>query len=160
YQAKLRRSYSDTIQLLRNWLAQSGSFVFMRNYYRLWLGDLERLSGDIAHANASYAQARDDLEKTLTEELDDGSISAGLAEAYAGLGDSQLAMKYIERAISLKPASKDAWLGPRHEFERAKIAARFGQKDLAISILAHLLTISCRNPVTPALLRLDPDFDS
>jgi TolB-like protein/Tfp pilus assembly protein PilF len=159
YQAKLRRSHSDTIQLLRNWLAQGGSFVFMRNYYRLLLGDLERLSGDIAHANASYAQARDDMSKQLKEELDDGSISDGLAEAYAGLGDSQLAMKYIERAISLKPASKDAWFGPRHEFECAKIAARFGQKDLAISILAHLLTISYRNPVTPALLRLDPDFD-
>ena len=32
-----------------------------------------------------------------------------LAEVYAGLGDGQLAMKYIERAISLEPASKDAW---------------------------------------------------
>ena len=83
-----------------------------------------------------------------------------LAEVYAGLGDGQLAMKYIERAISLEPASKDAWLGPKYEYTRAKIAARFGQKDLAISILAHLLTIPYQDPVTPAWLRLDPDFDS
>ena len=68
-------------------------------------------------------------------------------------------MKYVERAISLEPASKDAWRGPEHEYTRAKIAARFGQKDLAISILAHLLTISYQHPITPALLRLDPDFD-
>jgi len=87
-------------------------------------------------------------------------ISAQLAEAYAGLGDGQLAMKYIERAISLEPASKDAWGGPRHEFTRAKIAAHFDQKDLAISILAHLLTIPYEAPITPAWLRLDPDFDS
>jgi hypothetical protein len=68
-------------------------------------------------------------------------------------------MKYIERAISLEPASKDAWEGPKHEYIRAKIAARFGQKDLAISILAHLLTIPYQDQITPAWLRLDPDFD-
>jgi len=41
----------------------------------------------------------------------------------------------------------------------AKIGAHFGQKDLAISILIHLLTIPYRHPITPAWLRLDPDFD-
>jgi tetratricopeptide (TPR) repeat protein len=125
------------------------------------LCDLERLSGDVARAKASYAQARDELEQTLKEQPDHAaSISAQLAEAYAGLGDGQFAMKYIERAISLEPASKDAWEGPRYEETRARIAARFGQKDLAISILAHLLTIPYERPITPAWLRLDPDFDS
>ena len=38
-------------------------------------------------------------------------------------------MKYVERAISLEPASKDAWDGPGYEYTRAKIAARFGQKE-------------------------------
>ena len=159
YQAKLRRSYSDTIGLLRSLLAQAGSLPVSTQDYRLYLCDLERLSGDVAHANASYAQERDAREQMLKEERDDGSISYNLAEAYAGLGDGQLAMKYIERAISLKPASRDAWVGPRCEETRARIAARFGQKDLAISILAHLLTIPYQNPITPALLRLDPDFD-
>ena len=120
------------------------------------------MSGDVAHANNTYAQARDELEQTLKEQPDDASVSADpadLAKVYAGLGDGQLAMKYIERAISLRPASKDAWEGPRYEETRARIAARFGQKDLAISILAHLLTIPYYDPITPARLRLDPDFD-
>mgnify|MGYP001793830024 CR=1 FL=1 len=78
---------------------------------------------------------------------------------YAGLGDGQLAMKYVERAISLQPASKDAWDGPTYEYAHAKIAARIGQKDLAISILTHLLAIPYQDPITPARLRLDPDFD-
>jgi tetratricopeptide (TPR) repeat protein len=120
---------------------------------------LRRDTGDVDRAKASYAQARDGLEQTLKEQPDDASVSADLAEVYAGLGDGQLAMKYVERAISLEPASKDAWDGPRHEYKRAKIAARFGQKDLAISVLAHLLTISYQHPITPAFLRLDPDFD-
>jgi tetratricopeptide (TPR) repeat protein len=119
------------------------------------------LSGDVTRANASYAQARDELEQTLKEQPDDaGPISEELAKAYAGLGERQLAMKYVERAISLTPVSKDAWFGPGYEETRERIAARFGQKDLAISILTHLLTIPYRNPITPALLRLDPDFDS
>ena len=158
-QAKLRRRYTGTIELLRSLLAQAGSLPVSTRFYRLILCDLERLSGDVARAKASYAQARDELEQTLKEQPDDASVSADLAEVYAGLGDGQLAMKYVERAISLEPASKDAWDGPRNEYKRAKIAARFGQKDLAISILAHLLTISYQNPTTPALLRLDPDFD-
>jgi TolB-like protein/Tfp pilus assembly protein PilF len=159
-QAKLRRRYTDTIELLRSLLAQAGSLPVSTRFYRLILCDLERLSGDVARAKASYAQARDELERTLKEQPDDASVSEDLAEVYAGLGDGQLAMKYVERAISLKPASKDAWLGPRHEYRRAKIAARFGQKDLAISILAHLLKISYQHPITPAWLRLDPDLDA
>ena len=166
-QAKLRRRYSDAIPLLQNWFEanspdQSGSLP------RFWvdplwktLGDLQRLSGDVVNANANYARARDELEQMLKEAPDDkGSISARLAGVYAGLGDSQLAMKYIERAMSLTPASKDAWTGPEYEETWARIAARFGQKDLAISTLEHLLKTPYRGPVTPALLRLDPDFDA
>jgi TolB-like protein/Tfp pilus assembly protein PilF len=159
-QAKLRRRYTDTIELLRSLLAQAGSLPVSRRDYHLLLCDLERLSGDVAHAKANYAQARDELEQTLKEQPDDAWVYADLAKVYAGLGDGQLAMKYIERAISLEPASKDASEGPKHEYTRANIAARFGQKDLAISILAHLLTIPYEYPITPVRLRLDPDFDS
>ncbi len=161
YQAKLRRSYANTIGLLRTLLAEaSSSPVFTRVYYRLWLGDLERLSGDVAHANASYSQARDELEQTFKEQPDDALISARLAKVYAGLGDGQLAMKYIQRAISLTPASKDAFFGPDFEETRGRIAAHFGQNDLAVSILEHLRKTPYKEPITPASLRLDPDFDS
>jgi tetratricopeptide (TPR) repeat protein len=159
-QAKLRRRYTDTIALLRSLLAQADSIPasarsLSTRSFRLLLCDLERLSGDVAQANANYAQARDELEQTLKEQ-DEAWVKADLAEVYAGLGDGQLAMKYIELAISPKDPLEGSGIG----YTRAKIAARFGQKDLAISILAHLLTISYRDPVTPALLRLDPDFDS
>jgi len=157
-QAKLRRRYTDTIELLRSLLAQAGSLPVATRSYRLMLSELERLSGDVVRAKASYAQARGELEQALKEQPDDAWLFEDLAKVYAGLGDGQLAMKYVERAISLEPVSKDAWGGPRHEYQRGKIAARFGQKDLAISILAHLLTIPCG--VTPAWLQLDPDFDA
>ena len=74
-QAKLRRRYTDTIELLRSLLAQAGSLPVSTRSYRLMLCDLERLSGDVAHAKASYAQARDELEQTLKEQPDDAWIS-------------------------------------------------------------------------------------
>src|SRR5207253_137383 len=57
-QAKLRRRYTDTIELLRRLLAQAGSLPVSTRHYHHLLRDLERLSGDVARAKASYAQAR------------------------------------------------------------------------------------------------------
>jgi len=160
YQARFRRSYSDTIRLLTNLLEQAPSLPFERCSYRRMLGDLQRLSGDTNRANANYVQARNEFEQLLKEQPDDVDyIYRELALIYAGLGDKQQATSCIERAISLKQASMDAWYGPKREETQARIAARFDQKDLAISILEHLLKTSYQHPITPALLRLDPDFD-
>jgi len=124
------------------------------------LGDLQRVSGVTNSANANYVQARNEFEQLLKEQPDDVDyIYRELALIYAGLGDKQQATSCIERAISLKQASMDAWYGPKREETQARIAARFDQKDLAISILEHLLKTSYQHPITPALLRLDPDFD-
>jgi TolB-like protein/Tfp pilus assembly protein PilF len=165
-QAKLRRRYSGAIPLLQNWLDsnspnQGGSLPgFWVDPSWESLGNLERLSGDVVNAKASYVQARDKLEQRLKEAPDDkGLILDRLARSYAGLGDAQLAMKFIERAISRTPASKDVWTGPGYEETQGRIAARFGMKDIAIPTLEHLLKTSYRSPLTPALIRLDPDFD-
>jgi hypothetical protein len=42
---------------------------------------------------------------------------------------------------------------------RARIQARFGDRDRAIPTLKHLLEIPYASALTPALLRLHPDFD-
>jgi tetratricopeptide (TPR) repeat protein len=160
-QAKLLRSYSDATAFLRTFLTQADSLTTPdRICFRLWLADLERLSGDTSNANVHYNQARAEVEKALKEQpSNDGYWEEALAQSYAGLGDRQLAMKYIQRAISLKPISKDAWIGPTYEYTQGQIESRFGMKDLAIPTLEHLLKTSYHSPLTPALLRLDPDFD-
>jgi hypothetical protein len=57
----------------------------------------------------------------------------------------------------------DARTGPAYEEIRARIQARFGDGNRAIPALKHLLDIPYSAgggpPLTPALLRLDPDFD-
>jgi hypothetical protein len=97
----------------------------------------------------------------LHTQPDNPDLISGLAWTEAWLGDKAAAMRHAQQAIALLPASKDAWIGPSYEEQLARIEAHFGDKDSAIATLQHLLDISYGNPpVTPALLRLDPDWDN
>ncbi len=59
------------------------------------------------------------------------------------------------------PASKNSYTGPQREETLARIEVHFGDKDNAIAALQHLLNIPYGPPpVTPALLRIDPDWDN
>ena len=79
----------------------------------------------------------------------------------AFLGDKAASLAHARQAIASLPASKDAWIGPGYEEILARIEAHFGDKESAISALQHLLSISYGfPPITPALLRLDPDWDN
>jgi TolB-like protein/class 3 adenylate cyclase/predicted Zn-dependent protease len=160
-QAILRRRYTAAMDLLRNWLEQSASVpALWRTYYLGLLGNLQRLSGNIAAATISYSQARDELEQALKEQPPDAFwIYHGLAVAYAGLGDGKRALTLIDHVLNLSAASRDATFVASCEETRARIAARFGQKEIAIPILERLLHTAYGDPITPALLRLDPDFD-
>ncbi|HWX16802.1 MAG TPA: tetratricopeptide repeat protein [Chthoniobacterales bacterium] len=162
YQATLRRRFGGAISLLQTCLDQASSWPPMeRAAHRQQLGDLQRLSGNVAAANMNYSRARDEFEQGLKEQpANADAILSQLAYTYAGLGDLQHALTLADRAISLTHASKDALLGPLREETRARIAARFGPSDLAIPILEHLLKTSYGYPpLTAALLQLDPDFD-
>jgi len=161
YEAILRRRYPPAITLLQDVLGQAAQHdVLTRNSFRTLLADLLRLSGNSVAANNIYSQARDELEQALKEQPANAYwICEALAQTYAGLGDREQALKYVDAALSLMP-SKDAMDAAGIENTRARIAARFGPKDLAIPALEYLLkTPEFKTPLTPALLRLDPDFD-
>lgn len=114
----------------------------------------------MADAKINYSRARDEFEATLKEQPAEAAwISAYLAETYAGLGERERSLSLANRAVSLIPYSKDATVSPRLEEIRARIAARFGLIDPAIPLLDRLLKTPYYGPITPALLRLDPDFD-
>jgi hypothetical protein len=71
-----------------------------------------------------------------------------------------------EQAIAVNPIGKDALTGPVPIEVLARVAARMGEPDRAIAALQKLLSIPSSGllgpgvPLTPALLRLDPMFDS
>jgi TolB-like protein/Tfp pilus assembly protein PilF len=123
----------------------------------LSLAGLESAAGDTANAKARYSQVRDYLLALLKSQPGNALMNSSLAEAYGGLDDRDTAMKYADRAVQLLPTGKDAADGPIMEITRARIEARFGDRDHAIAHLARLLKMP--NYLTPSLLRLDPDFD-
>jgi TolB-like protein/Flp pilus assembly protein TadD len=162
-QLLLQHRYPAAIELLQSCLAKiNATQVFDRGGALFGLGELQRFSGEAVNAKASYSQSRQILEAGLRAQPDNAQIVFSLALTDAGLGERDVAMKEADRAIELLPASKDALAGPYLEEVRARVLARFGEKDGAIAALQHLLTTPYGTngpPITPALLRLDPSWD-
>jgi serine/threonine-protein kinase len=88
-----------------------------------------------------------------------------LALTYLQLADTATALKIAQRVEELIPVATDAIDGPQPKEIEARVAARMGDVDRAVSILEELLTtpyegpLASNVPITPALLRLDPMFD-
>ena len=59
----------------------------------------------------------------------------------------------------LLPRTKDAAEGPSFEENLALIQTIFCENSRAIATLSRLLQTRYTNPITPALLRLDPLWD-
>lgn len=149
------------IVLWKAWLEQKkSSSPTERAGVRKTLGDLQQFVGNAAAAKPNHEQARDELEQMLKEQPANADwICQDLALTYAGLNDRERALEFADRSIELTPPSEAPWALPQHEEARARIAARFGMKEIAIPALEHLLKISYEAPLTPAILRFDPDFD-
>ncbi len=122
---------------------------------------LLELSGDKTKARAIFSKARDAAEAALKEQPDNAFPIALLGYALAGLGERDAALNRIEQAVDL--TANDARNHGTVEEIKARVLTRFGENDRAIVLLQHLLKIPHDGPgeapLTPALLRLDPDFD-
>ena len=123
------------------------------------LGDLQRHAGDAVGAAKAYQNTKRSAEEMVRAQPDNPDFLIALAWAEACLGEKDAALAHAKRATEARPSSKDAVLGPGYEDALARIQAHFGEKDKAIAALQHLLSISYASPVTPALLRIDPDWD-
>jgi tetratricopeptide (TPR) repeat protein len=122
---------------------------------------LLELSGDKTKSRAMFLKARDAAEAAFSDQLDNAFPITLRAYALAGLGERDAALEGIDRALGL--ITNDARNYGTVEEIKARVLTRFGEKDRAITVLQHLLEISYDGlgeaPLTPALLRLDPDFD-
>ena len=130
-------------------------------YLQFLRAELQRHAGDSASAASSYRQAREDLTAELRTAPTNYWLPVTLALIEAGLGNEAAALAHGRRAIALLPAAEDAYFGPNFEEVLARVQARFGHTDEAIAALQRLVSIPYGLwPVTPATLRLDPDWDS
>lgn len=164
YQGVLRRGRGPAITLFRDLSAPSNSLpARLQSYIVCGLGELERLSGEADAAKADYIQARALIEAKLKEQPDNPWLVSVLAQACAGLGERDVALREADHAVNLVKSSRDASAVPFHEEIRARIQARLGEVNAATAGIEHLLHTPYRGafgpPLTPALLRLDPYFD-
>jgi TolB-like protein/class 3 adenylate cyclase/Tfp pilus assembly protein PilF len=166
YQAILERRPAQIIARLREILAKPDPELgFYNGELRFWLGWAQEVAGDHAGAQESWRQARSELGPFLKEQPDNYSLIADLALTNMGLADKANALALSERAIAANPVEKDAVTGPVPIEILARVAARMGEPDRAITALQKLLSIPYSGafgygvPLTPALLRLDPMFD-
>jgi tetratricopeptide (TPR) repeat protein len=164
YQAVLRRGRGPAITLFRDLSAPSNSLpARLQSYIVCGLGELERLSGEAEAAKADYTQARALIEAKLKEQPGNPWLISVLAQACAGTGERDVALREADHAVNLAKSSRDASAVPFHEEIRARIQAQLGEVNAATANFEHLLHTPYRGafgpPLTPALLRLDPYFD-
>src|SRR6266487_29898 len=165
YQAILERRPAQIIPRLKETLAKPDpALVFYNGELRFWLGWAQEVAGDQAAAQESWQQARSELEPFLKKQSENVGLIADLTLTNMGLGDKAAALALSEQAMAANPIEKDAVDGPIPIEILARVAARVGEPDRAITALQKLLSIPYNGalaaaPLTPALLRLDPMFD-
>jgi serine/threonine-protein kinase len=166
YQGILERRPAQMIPRLKEILAKPDPALgYYNGELRFWLGWAQEVAEDHSAAQQTWRQARSELEPLLQEQPENFALIGDLALINMGLGDKAAALTLAERAMALNPIEKDAAFGPGALEILARVAARLGEPDRAITALEEVLSIPYSGrlaefmPLTPALLRLDPMFD-
>jgi serine/threonine-protein kinase len=162
-QALFQRRYAAAIEILSSAVAAETKRGELSYDEKLLLGLSQQRAGDVAAARATYQKAAQDIQREL-EKVAPGSnteaeLHGGLGLAYAGLGEAASAIAEGQKAMAMRPTSKDPLEGHGEEARMAQIYALLGDADHAIPILKRLLQIPYGGAITPALLRLDPVWD-
>jgi TolB-like protein/class 3 adenylate cyclase/cytochrome c-type biogenesis protein CcmH/NrfG len=156
----LERQFDEAIRLIHSRLTESRDVSDIERLFNPYLLVLaQENAGDIVGARATAQQMLRPLEPLSQKDPDNPNFAQALSVIHAVLGQKDAAIKEAERAIALLPSGKDAVDGPRAEENLAFVEVLVGDKDSAIPRLQHLLQIPYNNCLTPALLRLNPQWD-
>ncbi len=166
YQAILERRPEPIIARLKELVAKPDPALgYINGELRFYLGWIQQVTGDHAAAEASWRQARTELEPFVKDQPENTQLLGDLAFTYANLGDKAAAMAVADQAMAAITPEKDALYGHFPLEIVARVAAVAGDSDRAIPVLQKLLSVPYASavgggtPLTPALLRLDPMFD-
>jgi TolB-like protein len=159
YQAWVRRDPSMALKIYDSY--DQGSNSTDPSYLLVW-SVLQAQAGETAQARANLTRAREILEKKYKEQPNNDSIIGPLLFDLAALGERDETLKLLKEYDTY--AASDARIVGTGNEVRARSLVRLGDKQGAIASLEKLMAAPSDPifgpPMTPALLRLDPDFDS
>ena len=156
----LERHFDEAIRLIHSRLTEYRDLSDIERFFNpFFLVLAQENAGDIAGARATAQQMLRPLETLCQKDPDNPNFAQVLSLIHAVLGQKDAAIKEAERAITLRPTVKDAVDGPRNEENLAFVEVLVGDKNRAIPRLQRLLEIPYTNCLTPALLRLHPQWD-
>jgi len=156
----LERHLDEAIRLIHDRLNEFRDLPEIERLFNpFFLALAQKYAGDIVGARASAQQILGSLETLCQKDPDNPNFPQVLSVTRAVLGQKDAAIKEAERAIALLPSEKDAVTGPKAEETLASVEVLVGDKNRAIPRLQRLLEIPYNNCLTPALLRLDPQWD-
>jgi serine/threonine-protein kinase len=122
-------------------------------------GYIFRFMGDTAKARRSFESSQRYLQDELKQRSDDNRLHTAMGFTLAGLGHNKAALEAANRAIQLRPLSKDAAGGVYPLLFRAQICSIIGEDSLAVAALESLIALKAPKPLTVPLLRIDPIYD-
>jgi tetratricopeptide (TPR) repeat protein len=115
------------------------------------------LRGDMPHARAYADSARMVFEDQVRATPQDAQLHALLGVANAYLGRKAEAIREGLKGVEMLPITKDAFGGPYHQLQLARIYILVGEPEKALDQLEPLLRIPYH--LSPGWLRIDPTFD-
>ena len=165
-QLRLERNLDEAVRLLQTEAPQyfSGSEV-EKGLVARDLALTQRIAGDTAGSKATAEEARKRMEVVCKDQPDNDSAAICLSDIYALLGDKSSALREAERAIALTSTMRDVSRRPGNEENLVLIRTLVGENNEAVPTLTRLLETPYDGgiyltPITAALLRLDPAWDT
>jgi TolB-like protein/Tfp pilus assembly protein PilF len=154
----LQRKYEQLLKLGQRFPDESFAAVpgsLAMKYFAI--GIAQKGLGDDAAARTALLRAKNILEEQLKQKPDDADLHVGFAKVLAWLGEKDAAIAEAQRAMDLRPESKDAFEGPQITEQVAQVYTILGDNARAIELLDGLL--SRPSEVTLHALKVNPAWD-
>ena len=155
----LQRKYDEVLKLAQSspdslYMALPGGSLALK-YFAIGLA--EKGLGHEAQSRPAFLKARSLVEEAVKQKPDEVDGHVQLAKLHAWLGEKDAALAEAQRAMQLRPESKDAFEGPQVTEQVAEVYAILGDNDHAIQLLDGLL--SRPSEVSVNTLKLNPAWD-
>jgi TolB-like protein/Tfp pilus assembly protein PilF len=138
--AMLKRNYSEAKNVLQtsslNELSYTNAGATPISFFE---GCIYLAQGDNVNAQKAFELARPEFETAVKEAPESAYRHANLGWLYGFMGRKDDAIREGQRAVELKPESKDAVDGALMNCYLALIYTRVGEKELAIPLITRLL---------------------